>query len=134
MVLSLMLLTTAAISIGRTLEYLLTAMRKHELNARRNVKWEVAMHIASLAMSVLRLVEGALKHVRICGHSLRSSAKEPWLACVFKAGVLILEAVSFPIVDYLYGNVLGGHYKLGLSLDLVASIDGRCQLAKFKLC
>ena len=61
---------------------------------------EVAMHIASLAMSELRLVEGALKHVRICGNSLRSIAKEPWLPFVFNAGVLRLEAVSFPIVDY----------------------------------
>ena len=92
------------------------------------------MHIASLAMSVHRLVEGALEHVRICGHSLRSSAKkEPWLPCVFKASVLRFEAVSFPIVDYWFGKVLGGHCKLGLSLDLVANIDGRCQRAKFKL-
>ena len=38
------------------------------------------MHIGSLAMSVHRLVEGALKHVRSCGNLLRSRAKDSLLA------------------------------------------------------
>ena len=63
------------------------------------------MYIASLAMSVQSLVEGALKHVRSCRNSLRSRAKKPWLPWLLKSDVLNFEAVSFPIVDYWYGKV-----------------------------
>ena len=90
------------------------------------------MHIASLAMSVHRLIKDVLKHDRSCRLSLKSKWKEPWLSCVFSEDFLNIQQVSFPIVDCCHGNVLGGYCKLGLSLDLVANHDSHCQLVRLK--
>ena len=87
---------TAPFPIGLTPRHLSRAINQHDLYGRKNVKWNVAMRVPSLAIVLHRSVEVNLKD--------GIWPEGPWLLCVFKADFLIIESLSFSNMDWWYDN------------------------------